>query len=233
VVIRNKHLSNVSVQNPLAKNAVTIYNGYMIQNKQLSQTHVMHPQRQARDFRFDTGRLCLDFVATVGWRLDTPLERLPLPGDLARWFVEAHLCETALSVSASQHTGALALREAIYRTALAILSHSTPAGSDVILINAWAAHPIALPQLDGATLRVCWQAVQPVEAALATVARDAVELLGGRDGELLGACEGLGCGMLFINGSRSKRRRWCSMAECGNLSKVHGYRQRRKGISPE
>lgn len=203
----------------------------MAQNKQLSQTHVMHPQRQARDFRFDTGRLCLDFVATVGWRLATPLERLPLPGDLARWFVEAYLCEIEPAVSVSQHTGALALREAIYRSACAILTHSTPDAADVILINAWAAHPIAVPQLDGATLLVWWQAAQPVEAALATVARDAVELLGGRDVELLGACEGWGCGMVFINGSRSKRRRWCSMAECGNLSKVHGYRQRRKGIS--
>jgi predicted RNA-binding Zn ribbon-like protein len=203
----------------------------MIKNKQLSQMHAIPPQRQARDFRFDTGRLCLDFVATVGWRLATPLERLPLPGDLARWFVEAHLCETAPPVSVSQHTGALALREAIYRSAFAILSHSTPDESDVILINVWATQPIALPQLDGAALRVCWQAAQPVEAALASVARDAVELLGGRDGELLGACEGAGCGMVFINGSRSKRRRWCSMAECGNLSKVHGYRQRRKDIS--
>jgi predicted RNA-binding Zn ribbon-like protein len=203
----------------------------MIKNKQLSQMHVISSQRQARDFRFDTGRLCLDFVATVGWRLATPLERLPLPGDLARWFVEAHLCETAPAMSVSQHTGALALREAIYRSTFAILSHSALDGSDVLLINAWAAHPIALPQLDGATLRVCWQAAQPVEAALATVARDAVDLLGGQDVELLGACEGSGCGMVFINGSRSKRRRWCSMTECGNLSKVHEYRQRRKGIS--
>lgn len=205
----------------------------MIQNKQLSQTHGMHPQRQARDFRFDTGRLCLDFVATVGWRLATPLERLPLPGDLARWFVEAHLCEIEPSVAVAQHTGAMALREAIYRSACAILTHSLPDAADVILINAWAAQPIAVPQLDEATLLVCWQAEQPVEAALAAVARDTVELLGGRDVELLGVCEGAGCGMVFINGSRSKRRRWCSMAECGNLSKVHGYRQRRKGILNE
>ncbi|MFL5627326.1 MAG: CGNR zinc finger domain-containing protein [Ktedonobacteraceae bacterium] len=48
---------------------------------------------------------------------------------------------------------------------------------------------------------------------------------------LLDTCEGTGCGMVFINGSRGKRRRWCSMAECGNLSKVHAYRQRQKGIS--
>ncbi len=215
----------------LANNAVTVYTGYMRQNKLHAQTYIMPSLRQAKDFRFDTGRLCLDFVATVGWRLDTPLERLPLPGDLARWFVDAHLCEIAPPVSAAQHSNALALREAIYRSALAILVQRTPDVSDVMLINAWAAHPLAIPQLDVTTRRIHWQASQPVEAALANVARDAVELLGGRDVELLGACEGSGCGMVFINGSRSKRRRWCSMAECGNLSKVHGYRQRRKGIS--
>lgn len=214
----------------LVKKAVTTYNGYVKQNKLHAQTHTIDSLRQARDFRFDTGRLCLDFVATVGWRLDRPLERLPTSDDLSRWLVETHLSETAPPVSAAQHRDALALREVIYRSAVAILAHSFPEDADVRLLNVWAAHPIAVPQLDVVTWRVLWQTPQPVEAALACVAQDAVELFGGPDRQLLGACDGKGCCMLFINGSRSKPRRWCSMAECGNLSKVHGYRQRRKGV---
>ncbi len=110
------------------------------------------------------------------------------------------------------------------------MTHSTLDASDVRLINAWATRPTAIPQLDVVTRRVLWQTPQPVEAALARLTQDAVELFGGPDTQLLGACEGTRCGMLFINGSRGKRRRWCSMAECGNLSKVHGYRQRQKGV---
>lgn len=40
------------------------------------------------------------------------------------------------------------------------------------------------------------------------------------------ACEGHGCTLLFIDRTRGKRRRWCSMAVCGNRAKQAAFRAR-------
>jgi predicted RNA-binding Zn ribbon-like protein len=42
------------------------------------------------------------------------------------------------------------------------------------------------------------------------------------------ACEGAACTLLFADHTRSRARRWCSMAICGNRAKQAGYRQRLK-----
>lgn len=41
-------------------------------------------------------------------------------------------------------------------------------------------------------------------------------------------CEMNDCGVLFIDNSPKKNRRWCSMAECGNRAKISRYRQRHR-----
>lgn len=42
----------------------------------------------------------------------------------------------------------------------------------------------------------------------------------------IGRCEGDPCGGYFLNTSRSKPRRWCSMDTCGNRAKVRKFRSR-------
>jgi len=42
----------------------------------------------------------------------------------------------------------------------------------------------------------------------------------------IGQCEGDPCGGFFLDNSRSKPRRWCSMDTCGNRAKVRGFRNR-------
>lgn len=42
----------------------------------------------------------------------------------------------------------------------------------------------------------------------------------------IGRCEGDPCGGFFLNTSRSKPRRWCSMDTCGNRAKVRKFRGR-------
>jgi predicted RNA-binding Zn ribbon-like protein len=43
------------------------------------------------------------------------------------------------------------------------------------------------------------------------------------------ACEGPACTLLFADHTRSRARRWCSMALCGNRAKQAAHRQRLKG----
>jgi predicted RNA-binding Zn ribbon-like protein len=42
------------------------------------------------------------------------------------------------------------------------------------------------------------------------------------------ACEGPACTLLFVDHTRGRRRRWCSMALCGNRAKQAAHRHRHK-----
>ena len=61
--------------------------------------------------------------------------------------------------------------------------------------------------------------------ALALIAADAAELLGTELRERLRICPGPGCRGRFLDDSPAGRRRWCSMAVCGNRSKAAVHRQ--------
>ena len=60
--------------------------------------------------------------------------------------------------------------------------------------------------------------VPPAEAAAL--------LLTAGDRRLVRHCEGPGCTLWFYDLTKSHRRRWCSMAACGNREKARKYRQR-------
>ena len=58
---------------------------------------------------------------------------------------------------------------------------------------------------------------------LAAVARSAAELAAEGAGAHLRLCANPHCGIFFYDKSRTHRRRWCSMAVCGNRSKVAAF----------
>lgn len=187
------------------------------------------PSDPALAFPFLGGRPCLDFVATLGKRHGTPLERIPDPGALSRWITEAGLAaeDGPLPATSRELTEARALREAVYRVVRSAMAGQEPEAGDVQLVNEVAARPDLAPQLG---LRP-WTARHPVRAALATVARDAVLLVGGPLLERVKECGNPDCSLLFLDDSQARRRRWCSMERCGNLAKVAGYRSRNRAAS--
>ncbi|HYX00173.1 MAG TPA: CGNR zinc finger domain-containing protein [Candidatus Elarobacter sp.] len=58
---------------------------------------------------------------------------------------------------------------------------------------------------------------------LAAVARSGAEIVAEGARARLRVCANPGCGMFFYDNSRTRRRRWCSMAVCGNRSKVAAF----------
>lgn len=182
---------------------------------------------QEYDFHFKSGRLCLDLAATVGERWRRSFERLRTPTDLGRWFVEAGVLESERRVSRSQLTAARELREAIYRTAK-LGGSGRPDRRDVETINRWAARPPLAPRLAADGRTVARSAPRPVEAALATIARDAIDLVSGPLATRVRECARPDCALLFVDASRSGRRRWCSMEACGNRTKTAAYRRRER-----
>jgi len=183
------------------------------------------------EFRFGAGRPCLDLVLTVGERWRRSFERLREPADLGRWLSDAGLLATAPPASPGDLADARSLREAIFGVARSTMDGVRPDRADVALVNAWAARPDLFPRLVRIGGPVRRDSQEPVPAALSTLARDAVELFGGALAGRIRECGAPDCSSVFLDRSRAGRRRWCSMAACGNRAKVAAYRRRSAPLS--
>jgi len=58
---------------------------------------------------------------------------------------------------------------------------------------------------------------------LAAIARSGAEIISEGTQARLRLCANPHCGLFFYDDSRTRRRRWCSMAVCGNRSKVAAF----------
>ncbi len=189
------------------------------------------------------GRLSLDFANTADWHAsDQPVEFLTSYSELVAWALHAGLLTKAqaqrlLDRAAAQPAqamtildGALELRELIYRLFSAIAQGSGPAADDLEAFNAELASALArsriVPTADG----FAWDWIgneDALDCMLWPVVRDAADLLTSKGLERVGRCADERCGWLFVDTSRNRSRRWCSMESCGNRAKAR--RHYRKG----
>ena len=65
-----------------------------------------------------------------------------------------------------------------------------------------------------------------LEWLLAAIARSAAELMVEGPAAPIRRCANPSCGLFFYDDSRTHRRRWCSMAACGNRHKVASFVRR-------
>ncbi|MGR3936391.1 CGNR zinc finger domain-containing protein [Streptomyces sp. BRA346] len=184
----------------------------------------------AGGFRLGNEILAFRFVATLSERRgDATVERIPTPDRLRAWLVANELGANELGSAEMPISDALlrdahALREAIHRAGTAVAADDVPDPADEDLLNRWTARHRARLVLTGGRARWRLPDSDPARAALAVVAVDAVATLGAhhKDGEgdgVIKRCEQHTCGGLFLDTSRGRRRRWCSMATCGNKVK--------------
>ncbi|MFF5444403.1 CGNR zinc finger domain-containing protein [Streptomyces sp. NPDC012888] len=177
---------------------------------------------------FDSGRVCLDLVATAG-----PPEGLRDGAALRLWLTGAGLVPygTPLGGLGADWPAAFRDLRADLRTLVrAELGGSRPEEPALERVNAAAAGPppglCAVRGQEGRLVRELSGRVDRA-ALLAAVARDAVELLTApADLALLRACEGDGCTRIYLDTSRGRRRRWCSSELCGNRERVARHRRR-------
>jgi predicted RNA-binding Zn ribbon-like protein len=178
-------------------------------------------------FRFRSGRLCLNFVATLAGRHRGGEEQLTDPADLGAWLRASALLPAAPEVRPAELEQARELREAIYRLVHPATSNQ-PGKADIAQLNIWSGRcGLRLMLCDDARSAV-QVAEQPVQACLADIAVDAIDLLSDPLLRQVRECERAQCSVLFLDTSRSQPRRWCDMARCGNQVKArrHRYRQR-------
>lgn len=174
-------------------------------------------------FTFVSGNLALDFAGTVVNRRAAAEDLLATPARLGEWSVTAGLVDSPPEVNAAEFGRALAVREAIYRLALASVTGCERSQDDIDVVNAAAAAaPVAAVLTQSGVERA-----GTAGAVVATIARAAVALLGGPEAARIRECVDPPCTRLFVDTSRAGSRRWCEMSGCGNRAKVAEFRTRR------
>lgn len=177
---------------------------------------------------FPCGTLALDFVGTLQARRNTePVERLSSTEMLDAWFTESGMVDDAPAATERDLQAAIRLREAIYGLVAARIGAAAPGESDTAVLNEHAGSaPVRVQLDDGRATRTGTS-----RQALATLARQAVEILGGDDAALLRECARPECTQVYIDRSRGHRREWCAMATCGNRVKAAHFRARQRGAA--
>ncbi|MEU9119981.1 CGNR zinc finger domain-containing protein [Streptomyces sp. NPDC048506] len=176
------------------------------------------------DHVFVCGHPALDFAATLRARRSTRFEMLVTPERLNAWYLESGLVDTITPADEEDVRQATVLREAVYR-----LITNRRLGEEfdreaLAVLNGAARETPVTPQL---SLTGRHNEATPGRA-LATVARQAVELLSGPDVPLLKECGNPECTRVYIDRSRGMRRQWCGMESCGNKIKAAAYRARQR-----
>lgn len=180
---------------------------------------------EERAFQLVSGHRVLDLLATLRDRHREPGECLREPADLDRWLTAAGLVTNERATN-DDVVGARELRETINRLARVVIAQRAAAACDLQDLNEWARRPPLAPQA-AAGLELRWTG--PIDAALAVLAREAVELLTGPDRKLIRECAAAPrCSRVYLDRSPGRRRRWCQMEWCGSSAKMKRYRRRRR-----
>lgn len=178
----------------------------------------MRDKRQS--FIWLAGRPALDLCNTRTGAVD----RLSDPSDLAAWLVEAGLAPYSPAVSLDELAAARGLRERLHETMLA----ADRRGVARVAAD-WLSASRGRMCVDEETL---WLTFVPDATSayclMTPVVMDALELA--RD--LLGrvrVCAAERCELIYLDTSRNRSRRWCSMERCGARAKAVAYYRRHRG----
>ena len=66
------------------------------------------------------------------------------------------------------------------------------------------------------------------ESLLLPIGEEIAKFICNKNFKYVNVCEGSACTLLFVDRTRGRARRWCSMAICGNRAKQAAHRNRRK-----
>ena len=173
---------------------------------------------------FDTQLdLVRDFVNTLD--LETGIDRISSPDELALWLSEQGLVDDLVEPSVVEVADALAVREAIRELLLANngVEADADAASKTLEAAGREAHlavrfqqgrPLLAPEGDG------------TRAAIGRIVAAVAELATTDEWKRLKGCRDDHCRVAFYDKSRNRSRAWCSMEVCGNREKARSFRAR-------
>jgi predicted RNA-binding Zn ribbon-like protein len=186
------------------------------------------------------GAPCLDFTNTVEWRgRENPEDTLHDYRDLVEWSRSAGILDDAETEELLKHDAqspqhvesvyrrGVELREAIYRVFRETCEDANPETADLALLNQVLSEALGHMRLAGVdgVYRLEYDS-NPPELILWRLAANASELLTSEDLTRVKRCASEECGWLFLDLSRNRSRRWCSMEGCGNRMKARRHYSR-------
>ena len=210
-------------------------------------------ERPAARMNLIGGRLCLDFVNTVGgWNPDPDgdkrdpfaavarADKLNEYFDLLAWSLHTKILSEKESQTlardarrrekeaASTLKRAITLRGAIHSICVSIINNSRPREADLDSLNQELNVAYGRVRLGVGEQNCVWEWTDEnsLDRMLWRIADSAAEMLTTDDLTRLRECPGDDCGWLFLDISKNSRRQWCDMQTCGNLAKVRRFRQR-------
>lgn len=197
------------------------------------------------DLELIGGHLAVDLVNTVDCRgAARPVERLPDWATLLAWCrrVGVHgarrqarlaaLMERRPGVAEAAHARLLGERERLHRMFTATRDGAAPRRADVVAFNHLLATLAPRRHLVFTGGRFAWRQAAgdaDADALMAALFWPAADLLASPRLVALRRCAGADCGWLFLDSSRNRSRRWCSMRSCGNRAKARRHYRRHRG----
>lgn len=201
-----------------------------------------------------SGALCLDFANTLEPRggpdadprtIENHVDQLRDGRDLIAWGHGQGLYDHDQAMAMWQsidRPGAArrvlrqadVLRDAIYRSFASLATGVELPGQDLAELQAFGAEAVraASWSVTGDHLELDWPEPDP-RNVLRRVAVSALDLLRDPESAKIKICPGEGrggmpCGWLFLDTTKNRSRRWCSMADCGSVSKSRRQNARRR-----
>jgi Conserved protein containing a Zn-ribbon-like motif, possibly RNA-binding len=167
----------------------------------------------------------LDLINTVVMENGESVDHLVSDAATAAWL--SRMTGGPVEASAGLGARAVELREVVRQ---AVLARKRGDAVDIAHLNALTRHMsshMALVEQPGGGLHserryegdASWRALAPLGEA-------ALTLLAEGDFSLVRECEHEECSLWFYDRTKAHRRRWCSMAMCGNRHKVSRFRER-------
>lgn len=198
-------------------------------------------------FELSGGDPCLDFANTWGDRGRPETDQLQTYPHLLAFVRQAGLQDAgtaeglaalaraeAPAAEAALRT-ARAFREALYGLFSARAQGRDLAPGDLACLNRVLREALSNLGLacEGTAPAWCWRGeARHLTSPLWPLARAAAELLTREPPAPVRECGGSQCTWLFLDFSRTRSRRWCSMTSCGNREKARRHYHRSRGQAP-
>jgi len=187
--------------------------------------------------------LAIRFVNTAAWRLRDPMEeRMVSPEALLAWLqrnglADAGTVRTIATVwrthpddARAAHQRAICLREAIYTLFAGLIRSEAPPADALAVFNDFLVRPNPGSRIGWVSGGLAWRppaaSFDAVDLLMPVVLSAADLMTGTRAGKVRQCQDDRGCGWLFVDESRARNRRWCSMGDCGNRAKAQRHYKR-------
>jgi predicted RNA-binding Zn ribbon-like protein len=197
------------------------------------------PMPQSYQAQLVGGHPALDFLNTIhDWTVEDPRDYLATFGDALRFGEAAGVLtrgerrRLARMRAGGELARLRALRERLERIFRACANDTSPRATDLASVAAAVAEGARAARFHGRGGTPLRREV-PLDAVRAAVLRlriadAAASLLTSAHLERVKACPG--CGWFFLDASKNRSRRWCSMSTCGASSKSKAYYRRTRRL---